>query len=241
VCPALVNSGKGVCYNSRIWRKTFMKLLPKGINSLQMLMTEDARCTPWMRSNILCGNWAGGNASTVVDLGAGTGKFTKLLVSSAPRGARVIAVEPVEGMRKKFASLLPMVELLAGSAEHIPLETNWVDAVVVAQAFQWFNGIAALQEIYRALKPGGSLGLIWNATDESMDWMAKIAGLTGHEMVIDRVASRSYIAALPEAERKRVLDQVRELLSTHPQTKGKGTVEIKYRTDVFWCQSTKRL
>lgn len=110
-------------------------------------------------------------ASNVVDLGAGTGKFTKLLL---PTKAKIIAVEPVGGMRKKFSDLLPDVEMLDGSAEEMPLADQSVDAVIVAQAFHWFNGPVALKEIHRVLKPNGKLGLIWNARDESLDWVSEL-------------------------------------------------------------------
>lgn len=108
----------------------------------------------------------------VADLGAGTGKLTKLIKKSQ---ARIVAIEPVEGMRRKFSSLLPEIEILDGTAENIPLESRSLDAVVAATAFHWFNGEEALKEIHRVLKPGGKIGLIWNARDESVDWVAKLS------------------------------------------------------------------
>ncbi len=69
----------------------------------------------------------------VADLGAGTGKLTKLIKKSQ---AKIIAIEPVEGMRKKFSSLLPEIEILDGVAEHIPLESQSLDAFVVGQAIR---------------------------------------------------------------------------------------------------------
>ena len=75
-------------------------------------------------------------ASTiVVDLGAVTGKFTKLLV---PTGADLIAVEPVEAIRAQLAESLPGVRVVAGSAEAVPLKTASADVLVCAQAFHWF-------------------------------------------------------------------------------------------------------
>lgn len=102
--------------------------------------------------------------SVLLDLGAGTGKFTRLCRHS---GARILAVEPVFGMRKKFESLSPDIPILPGTAEEIPIESQSVDAVIVAQAFHWFDGLRALPEIHRVLKLNGQLGMIWNARDEA--------------------------------------------------------------------------
>jgi SAM-dependent methyltransferase len=95
---------------------------------------------------------------TVLDLAAGTGKLTRLLV---PSGANVIAVEPMREMREKLRGVVA----LAGTAERIPLTDSYVDAVTVGQAFHWFDAPRALREIHRVLRPGGGLALIWNARD----------------------------------------------------------------------------
>jgi SAM-dependent methyltransferase len=100
---------------------------------------------------------------TVLDLAAGTGKLTRLLV---PSGANLIAVEPVREMRTELERCVPGVATLAGTAERIPLNDGSVDAVTVGQAFHWFAADAALREIHRVLGPGGGLALIWNARDE---------------------------------------------------------------------------
>ena len=120
----------------------------------------------WLRDKL-----ALGVGSTAVDLGAGTGKFTRLLLDT---GAQVIAVEPVEAMRLQLAARMPGVRVLAGSAQAIPLPSGAFDALVCAQAFHWFATAAALAEIRRILKPGGRLGLVWNVRDESVDWVAEI-------------------------------------------------------------------
>lgn len=99
----------------------------------------------------------------VLDLAAGTGKLTRLLV---PTGAAMVAVEPVEAMRATLAADLPDVEVVAGKAEAIPLGDGSVDAAVVGQAFHWFDGPAALAELHRVLRDGSSLALIWNVRDE---------------------------------------------------------------------------
>ena len=107
----------------------------------------------------------------VVELGAGTGKLTRLLI---PSGARIVAVEPVAGMRDVLTEAVPGVEVRDGTAEAIPVGDAEVDGVVAAQAFHWFDGAAALAEIARVLRPGGSLVVAWNVRDRSVDWVAAV-------------------------------------------------------------------
>jgi SAM-dependent methyltransferase len=211
--------------------------------------------------------------SRVLDLAAGTGKLTRLLV---PTGAELVAVEPADAMRAALSASLPGVKALAGTAEAIPLPDGSVDAVVVGQAFHWFDGDLALAEIHRVLRAGGRLGLIWNVKDESVDWIEKLGGIMEsyrgdaprvasgawkdafdrtrlftplqrarfsfvHEAdfaaVVARVTSVSFIAALPATEFERVVEQVRNLLATHPETRGRSTFELPYRTGVYWSSS----
>jgi ubiquinone/menaquinone biosynthesis C-methylase UbiE len=101
---------------------------------------------------------------TVVDLGAGTAKFTRLLTQT---GATVIAVEPVDAMRASCRRSCPTCRRWQGSAESMPLPDASVDAVVCAGVPLVAN-TAAMQEIRRVLKPGGRLSLVWNVRDESV-------------------------------------------------------------------------
>jgi ubiquinone/menaquinone biosynthesis C-methylase UbiE len=89
-------------------------------------------------------------AATVLDLGAGTGKLTRLLVSAF---GRVIAVEPAEAMRRLLVKLCPEAEALAGPGQEISFPDASVDAVFAAQAFHWFDDERAVAEIARDLRP----------------------------------------------------------------------------------------
>ncbi len=212
--------------------------------------------------------------SRVVELGAGTGKFTTCLAATR---AQVVAVEPVAGMRDRLAERLPDVQIVDGTAEAIPLPDQSIDAVVAAQSFHWFDAKRAVVEIHRILKPGGGLGLIWNVRDESLPWVRKLTAIIApHEgtapryrtlewmsafqtgvfftplqtrefphfqrltptALLDRVASISFIAAMSEAARARVLEQVRDLLETEPALRGREQFEMPYQTRAYWCQKS---
>lgn len=103
-----------------------------------------------------------------VDLGAGTGLFTRLLMLTR---AHVIAVEPVAAMRRRLAEVLPSVTAVEGTAEHTGLPDASAHAVVAAQSWHWFDADAAFAEVERVLAPGGGLALVWNSFDPAVPWV----------------------------------------------------------------------
>jgi SAM-dependent methyltransferase len=213
-----------------------------------------------------------GRGRVVVDVGAGTGKLTRML---APTGATLIAVEPVAEMRERLAESVPVAVPFDGAAEHMALRDGSADAITVAQAFHWFDADRALGEFHRVLAPTGRVGLIWNVRDRRVPWVAAFdvlvdavdperpdhrtgnwraafdrtalfgplqerdveyaQTLTARE-VVDRAATVSSIASLPEAERERVLDRFRELAATHPDIRGRDLVTLPYVTKVYWTE-----
>ncbi|HEX3455301.1 MAG TPA: class I SAM-dependent methyltransferase [Gaiellaceae bacterium] len=103
-----------------------------------------------------------------VDLAAGTGKLTRLLM---PSGAALLAVEPVDGMRAQLVRALPGAPALAATAEALPFRDASIDAITVAQAFHWFDVERAPAELHRVLRPGGRIGIIWNNRDRGVPWV----------------------------------------------------------------------
>lgn len=97
----------------------------------------------------------------LAEIGAGTGICTRLL---APRGYRVVAIEPNPEMRAA-ATATANVEWHSGTAEETGLADQSVDAVICAQAYHWFRAADALREFARILKPKGRLALMWNSRD----------------------------------------------------------------------------
>jgi SAM-dependent methyltransferase len=122
----------------------------------------------------LAGRGRVGVGSCIVDLGAGTGKLTRLLVG---HGARVLAVEPIPEMRAGLEAVVPQAEVVAGTAESIPLGSGTADLLICGQSFHWFANERAVDEIARVLKPGGELVLVWNTRDSTDPLQQQLAAL----------------------------------------------------------------
>lgn len=112
------------------------------------------------------------DAQTVLDLGAGTGKLTRSLVA---RGLGTLAVDPSEPMLAELRRTAPEVDARVGTGEAIPVADGSVDVVLVAQAWHWVDPALALPEVHRVLRPGGSLGLVWNMRDNRTPWVAELS------------------------------------------------------------------
>ncbi|WFF07523.1 class I SAM-dependent methyltransferase [Micromonospora sp. WMMD1076] len=120
--------------------------------------------------------WAldGLHDAQVVDLGAGTGILTRGLLALTGPVAQVVPVEPDPGMRARLADATPGTTALAGSAEAVPLPDRSADAVLVGQAYHWFDRERAHAEVARVLRPGGTFAPVWNIRDERVGWVAEL-------------------------------------------------------------------
>ncbi|KAF4555276.1 Methyltransferase-like protein 6 [Elsinoe fawcettii] len=117
--------------------------------------------------NVLLGNvrLLGNQGATVIDLAAGTGKFTEIL-AKREEGFNIIAVEPHDDMRAVLEKKnLPNVKVVKGLSTEIPVPDESVDAVIAAQAWHWFANLESLKEIHRVLQTHGAYGMIWNIED----------------------------------------------------------------------------
>jgi SAM-dependent methyltransferase len=105
----------------------------------------------------------------VADVGAGTGIAARQL---RDRGARVLAIDPSEGMLAELAASSPGVWAVRGSGNALPLRDGSVDLVTYAQAWHWVDPERAVPELRRVLRPGGSFAAWWNLTDRREPWAA---------------------------------------------------------------------
>jgi SAM-dependent methyltransferase len=110
--------------------------------------------------------------ATLVDLAAGTGKLTRGLARTE---SFLVALEPLATMRAEFARALPLVRIVGAVAERMPLAHGAADAMVVANAWHWFDSEVAAAEAHRVLRRSGGLALIYNRRDESVAWVARLS------------------------------------------------------------------
>jgi len=110
----------------------------------------------------------------VLEVGAGTGKWTRLLIEL---GANVTVVEPDDDMRAVLVRRSPAVHTLKGAAEALPLDGATFDAILVPSAWHWFEQPAALHEMARVLRDRGTLFVLWNGFSRDVAWLKPLVEL----------------------------------------------------------------
>ncbi|MBA2739289.1 MAG: methyltransferase domain-containing protein [Nocardioidaceae bacterium] len=131
----------------------------------------------------------GGAPRRVLDLGAGTGALTRLLLAA---GHVVVAVDPLLPMLRHLRqrSSSPRLQSLAGTAEQIPLRRAVVDSITIGQAFHWFDDERAVPELARVLRSGGVLSMVWNLRDESVPWVRRLGAIIGSDSALPDPSGR---------------------------------------------------
>ena len=214
--------------------------------------TYPAEAAEWM---------TGRSMATVVELGAGTGKFTERLLDL---GHDVLATDPLDEMLTRLRLRHPDLRTATAPAEAIPAATRSVDVVVAAQAFHWFDLDRALPEIARVLKPEGRVAVVWNERDERIPWVRKLGRIIGgndhladptdlligsklfgyvedesfrhwqplrRQDLRDLAMSRSSVAVLDQPAQERLLRQVDELFDEYDR--GPDGLLLPYVTRCF--------
>ncbi|WP_344817834.1 class I SAM-dependent methyltransferase [Microbacterium soli] len=108
----------------------------------------------------------------IADVGAGTGKLTRVLIAASD--AEVVAVDPDAAMLAKLHTTVPGVATFPGTAESLPFSDAELDAAVMGQAWHWADPATASAEMGRVIRPGGTLGLIWNTRDNRVEWVRRL-------------------------------------------------------------------
>ncbi len=236
--------------------------------------------------------------STVVDLGAGTGAMTRLLVA---RAASVIAVEPDDRMRAELVANVPEARVVSGRGESMPLPDGTADAVVASASWHWMDPIPTLHEVARVLTPGGVLGAVWAGPDPEGAFLVQAKrlladgsrnredaagvvdeGLAEQEFsaliqgegnrpdiglvipdgvpfdqpehrrhawdvaldadeLIGLLGTFSWVIALPEAARSRLLNEARRILRELLGVEGEVTVDVAFKADAWRARRVRPL
>jgi demethylmenaquinone methyltransferase/2-methoxy-6-polyprenyl-1,4-benzoquinol methylase len=96
----------------------------------------------------------------VLDIGAGTGLTARQAANLVGASGHVTGVDPSVGMIES-AKVPVGVELLVGSAEAIPAESESADFLCMGYALRHVSDMsAAFREFLRVLKPGGRMCLL---------------------------------------------------------------------------------
>lgn len=95
----------------------------------------------------------------IVDIGCGTGRLLRRIRERWPY-ARLIGVDPAEGMVKKARQMMPDSTFIVSPAESIPLPDASVDLVFSTTSFHhWSDQLQGIREIRRILRSGGQFFL----------------------------------------------------------------------------------
>mmetsp|Transcript_29113 Transcript_29113/g.21656 ORF Transcript_29113/g.21656 Transcript_29113/m.21656 type:complete len:308 (-) Transcript_29113:98-1021(-) len=134
-------------------------------------------------ASILRGSRSGAKESNsfhIIELGAGTGKFTQSFSRYASTDTSIsldyIATEPSPGFRQALIDKqIPRTTVRDATGENMSFAgSDQIDLVIAAQAFHWMDNAHTLREIHRVLQPRGSFAMIWNSYDYNFDWITQL-------------------------------------------------------------------
>ncbi|KAM9974920.1 hypothetical protein ACTFIW_008390 [Dictyostelium discoideum] len=180
------------------------------------------------------------NESLIVDLAAGTGKFTEIL---AQEFNNIIAIEPSNTFRDECESLLKSIQVnkvnpllkykvLNGLSTSIPLADNSIDCITVCWAWHWFSNMESVREISRVLKPNG---VLYHGGEDLIELIPPLPNpqITTGEKTIASSLSQSYISILPPNEKQEFINQLKQNLDNFELTSNNKEFTVYYETQIF--------
>jgi len=159
-------------------------------------------------------------AKPVLDIGSGTGIFTRQLAHALPPEVAIIGIEPSSGMREQalHEPSPPSISYRDGTAEHLPIGESQARGIVAATAAHWFDRAAFYNEAARVVAPGGPVVIVEYVRDEegSPAAGAVVAFLQkyGEKRAYERPDYAAELGSLADFEKVVVLRQPEDLILT---------------------------
>lgn len=145
-----------------------MSSLAKSFDSCSEVYENSRPSYPDKVANFLKEKLEFNESSKLLELAAGTGKFTDLLVQ---HNLHPTVTEWLPNMLNILKCKHPNLCSVIAKAENIPFRDSLFDGVLTAQAFHWFANDTALRDIARVLKTNGYLAIIFQERDNQTAWV----------------------------------------------------------------------
>jgi malonyl-CoA O-methyltransferase len=146
--------------------------------------------------------------STLLDIGSGTGFFTRQLAAQYCE-SNIIGLDIAEGMLRYASVLQERINWLCADAELLPLADNSVGIIFSSLAIQWCNNLPQLMaELARVLKPGGQLHIATLGPNTLHELKSAWQQVDNYVHVNRFQSSQSLVAALQSAQL--TLDEVKQ-------------------------------
>ena len=123
-----------------------------------------------------------GNGSHVLDVACGTGVLARSALARVGSDGRVVGADPAPGMIAAAKEIEPAIDWVLCSAEALDADDEAFDSVVSQFGMMFFEDRSkSAEEMFRVLKPGGSLAIaVWQSVEHNPAYADVISVLEEH-------------------------------------------------------------
>ena len=123
-----------------------------------------------------------GQGSHVLDVACGTGVLARNALARVGANGRVVGADPAPGMLAAAKELEPAIDWVLCSAEALDVDDETFDCVISQFGMMFFEDRKkSAKEMFRALKPGGSLAIaVWRSVEHNPAYADIISVLEKH-------------------------------------------------------------
>jgi SAM-dependent methyltransferase len=123
-----------------------------------------------------------GEGSHVLDVACGTGVLARKALAKAGINGRVVGADPAPGMLATAKEIEPAIDWFLCAAEALDVDDETFDCVISQFGMMFFEDRSkSAEEMFRALKPGGSLAIaVWRSVEHNPAYADIISVLQEH-------------------------------------------------------------